>query len=131
MWERLVAVKRHREDRLRTEINSIDGKIRSLHEQIEHLDRERAEVIEVWRQRSEEQSVYKEDKLKELRRELSGYHTKAEKLQAERAQQQDEIRRLERQRGELNDALRQCIAKQEKLQLLQKEQDEHRPNPRY
>ncbi len=131
MWERLIAVKSHRENRLRTEINGINEKIHSLYELIERLEREHAEVIEIWRQRSQEQSVYKEEKLKELRRELSGYHTKAQELQTERAQQQAEIRHLEHQRNELNEALRQCIAKQEKLQLLQKEQDEHRPNPRY
>ncbi len=128
MWERLIAVKRHRENRLRTEINGINEKIHTLNESIERLARERAEVIQVWRQLSEEQSVRKEEKLNELRRELSGYHTEAARLQHEREQQQDEIKDLEQQRDELNQALRQCIAKQEKLQLLQKEQNEHRTN---
>ncbi len=120
MWTNLIAIKRHREERLRAEMQRVKTQIDELNAAREKLDEQRVQVIEQWQELSAQTSVRRADEVDELLQELSHYNLTASNFEQESKQLEDQIEGLRQQLEERNTLLRQCVAKQEKLKLIEK-----------
>ncbi|CCD29226.1 putative hydrolase [Candidatus Glomeribacter gigasporarum BEG34] len=118
MWSRLLAIKNHREHRLRAEINRIHAQIRAQTGALEDIRRQRVESAQRWRKHSQKTCTGKADQLHQLRSELNHFYTADLQFQKEGERLQKEMEDSHKQRAELEEALKKCIKKQEKLQLV-------------
>src|SRR5260364_10922 len=75
MWSRLLAIKNHREHRLRAEINRIHAQIRAQTGALEDIRRQRVESAQRWRKHSQKTCTGKADQLHQLRSELNHFYT--------------------------------------------------------
>ncbi len=119
MWPRLIAIKNHREHRLQAEINRIHAQIRAHAHARAETHQQSIENAQRWREHSRKTCTGKADQLHRLRSELSHFYTADLQFQREDERLQKEIEDLQKQHAELEAALRKCIKKQEKLQLIQ------------
>ncbi len=119
MWSRLIAIKSYREHRLQADINRIHAQMRAQTRALEEIQRRRSESAQRWREHSRKTCTGKADQLHRLRSELNNFYTADLKFQKEGERLQKEMEDLQKQRAELEAALRKCIKKQEKLQLVQ------------
>jgi len=120
MWANLIAVKRHREERLRAAIQRTEAQISEVKAERARLAEQRLQVIEQWQALSAQTSVRRPDEVEELLQELSQHNLNALRLGQEIKQRDAQIESLRQHLGEHNALLRQCIAKQEKLKLIEK-----------
>lgn len=121
MWSRLIAVKNYREHRIRAEIVRIDRQIDTQTHAFEQMRQQRIESEQRWREYSRKNWIGKADQLPCLRSELSDFYAADLRFQKEGERLQNEIEALQKQRAELETALKKCIKKQEKLNFIQRE----------
>ncbi|BBO59080.1 hypothetical protein [Mycoavidus sp. B2-EB] len=121
MWSKLIAVKRRREERLRIAIHQVEAQVSELKTARAKLDEQRLQVMQQWQALSAQSSVRRSDGVEELLQELSHYNLTALNFEQESQQLGAQIEDLQQQLKEHNILLRQCIAKQEKLKLIEKQ----------
>ncbi|BBE08351.1 MAG: hypothetical protein ON057_000649 [Glomeribacter sp. 1016415] len=121
MWSKLIAVKRRREERLRIAIHQVEMQMSELKTARAKLDEQRLKVMQQWQALSAQTSVRRPNGIEELLQELSHYNLTATNFEQESRQLDEKIEGLQQQLKEHNTLLRQCIAKQEKLKLIEKQ----------
>lgn len=119
MWSKLIAVKRRREERLRIAIHQVEMHMSELKTARAKLDEQRLQVMQQWQALSAQTSVRRPDGVAELLQELSHYNLTAANLEQEDQRLSEQVEGLQQQLKEHNTLLRQCIAKQEKLKLIE------------